>query len=410
MRILFLTDNFPPEVNAPATRTFEHCREWVKNGAEVTVITCAPNFPFGKTYENYKNRIYQTEIIDAIKVIRVWSYMAPNKGFMLRTLDFISFSITSFLAGLFVKTDVVMATSPQFFTALSGRALSFFKRKPYVLEIRDLWPEQILVTTNMKRNWLIKYFEWEARKCYRRADLIVTVTNSYVEKITIKGINKDKFVVVKNGVDRNAFKPTKKNMHLIQKYDLHNKFIVGYIGTHGLSQNIPFIIDCIHEFNQNHQDSRIEVHFLFVGEGAEKEKVKQKSDLLDIFNITFIDQIKKEEMTDYLSLLDVSIVPLKKSELFLSVIPSKIFELSAMNIPILLGVDGEARALLEKYGNGIFYKPEDKESFLRQLTTLVSNDSKSLDQYKNGGNKLALDYDRQKMAMKLLDSIKNVVK
>ncbi len=156
MRILFLTDNFPPEVNAPATRTYEHCREWVKNGAEVTVLTCAPNFPFGKTYENYKNKIYQTEIIDAIKVIRVWSYMAPNKGFMLRTLDFISFSFTSFLFGLFVKTDVVMATSPQFFTALSGRSLSYFKRKPYVLEIRDLWPAQILVTTNMKRNMLIK--------------------------------------------------------------------------------------------------------------------------------------------------------------------------------------------------------------------------------------------------------------
>src|SRR5690606_18099874 len=127
MRILFLTDNFPPEVNAPASRTFEHSREWVKNGVEVTVITCAPNFPYGKTYENYKNKIYQSEVIEGIKVIRVWSFMAPNKGFILRTLDFISFSITAFFAGLFIKTDVVMATSPQFFTALSGRALAFFK-------------------------------------------------------------------------------------------------------------------------------------------------------------------------------------------------------------------------------------------------------------------------------------------
>jgi glycosyltransferase involved in cell wall biosynthesis len=336
--------------------------------------------------------------------------MAPNKGFMLRTLDFISFSFTSFLFGLFVNTDVVMATSPQFFTALSGRALSFFKLKPYVLEIRDLWPEQILASTNMKRNLLIKYFEWEERKCYRRADLIVTVTNSYVGKITRKGINRDKLVVIKNGVDRNAFKPTKKSKFLLQKYNLHNKFIVGYIGTHGLSQNIPFIIDCIHEFNQKRQESSIQVHFLFVGEGAEKEKIKQKSQELNIFNITFIDQIKKEKMTDYLSLLDVSIVPLRKSELFLSVIPSKIFELSAMNIPILLGVDGEARALMEQYGNGIFYYPEDKESFLGQLNKLVRNDSKSLDQYKEGGKNLALAYDRQKMALKLLSNIKKLLK
>lgn len=409
MRILFLTDNFPPEVNAPATRTYEHCREWVKNGAEVTVITCAPNFPFGKTYENYKNKLYQTEIIDDIKVIRVWSFMAPNKGFILRTLDFISFSVMSFLAGLFVNTDVVIATSPQFFTALSGRTLSFFKLKPYVLEIRDLWPEQILASTDMQRNLLIKYFEWEERKCYRRADLIVTVTNSYVEKIASKGMYGDKFVVVKNGVDRTIFKPTNKNKNLLQKYCLHNKFIVGYIGTHGLSQNLPFIIDCIDDFNQSHQELRLPVHFLFVGEGAEKEKTMQKAKELNIHNITFVDQIEKKKMPDYLSLLDISLVPLRKSELFLSVIPSKIFELSAMNIPILLGVDGEARALVEQYGNGVFYTPEDKGSFLGQLYKMISNDSELLNRSKEGCKNLTLEYDRQKMAMKLFWSIKKLL-
>ena len=131
MKILFLTDNFPPEVNAPATRTYEHCREWVKQGAEVTVITCAPNFPQGKVYDGYKNKLYQTEMVDGIKVIRVWSYIVANKGFIKRTLDFISFSVTAFLAGLFVKTDLIIATSPQFFTALAGRVLSRWKRRPY---------------------------------------------------------------------------------------------------------------------------------------------------------------------------------------------------------------------------------------------------------------------------------------
>ena len=203
--------------------------------------------------------------------------------------------------------------------------------------------------------------------------------------------------------------PTKKNKYLLRKYDLQNKFIVGYIGTHGISQNIPFIIDCIAEFNNNHQEFNVPVHFLFVGEGAEKEKIKLKSEELNIVNITFIDQIKKEEMTDYLSLLDVSIVPLRKSELFLSVIPSKIFELSAMNIPILLGVDGEARALVEQYGNGIFYKPDDDESFLRQLNSLISNNTKSLDPYKDGGNNLAMDHDRQKLALRLLSIIKQLL-
>ena len=119
MKILFLTDNFPPEVNAPASRTYDHVREWHKAGHEVTVITCAPNFPKGRVYEGYKNKLYQTEWMEGIKVVRVWSYIAANKGFLKRTLDYISYSVTSFLAGLFQKTDIIIATSPQFFTALS---------------------------------------------------------------------------------------------------------------------------------------------------------------------------------------------------------------------------------------------------------------------------------------------------
>ncbi len=408
MRLLFLTDNFPPEVNAPASRTYEHCREWVKKGAEVVVITCAPNFPFGKTYANYKNKRYQTEVISGIKVIRVWSFMAPNKGFFLRTLDFMSFAFSSFWAGLFLKTDVVIATSPQFFTALSGRILSSIKRKPFVLEIRDLWPEQILVNTGMKRNALIKYFEWEAKKCYKKADLIVVVTDSYVKKIEDKGIDSNKIVVVKNGVDRSVFSPKPKNTHLEEEFDLQGKFVVGYIGTIGLSQNIPFIVDCISAFNKLPESANFKVHFLFVGEGAEKETAIRKSKEHQLKNVTFIGQVKKEEMPEYLSLIDISLVPLRKSNLFLSVIPSKLFELGAMEIPVLLGVEGEAKKLIERFHSGTSYLPEDKESFLKQLLKMVENEQQ-LDDFKKGGRLLAKEYDRQKLALLLFQNIEPIV-
>ena len=138
MKILFLTDNFPPEVNAPATRTFEHCTEWVKQGAEVTVITCFPNFPKGKIYEGYKNKLYQKESINGITVIRVWSFMAANKGVIKRLLDFNSYAIMSFFVGIFCRTDLIIGTSPQFFTAISAFFLSLFKRKPWVMEVRDI--------------------------------------------------------------------------------------------------------------------------------------------------------------------------------------------------------------------------------------------------------------------------------
>ena len=128
MKILFITDNFPPEVNAPATRTFEHCQEWVKAGASVTVITSFPNFPQGKIYPGYKHKLKQIEILEGIRVIRVWTFMAANEGSFKRLIDFWSFMITSFLVGLFEKTDLIIATSPQFFTSLSGHFLSIIKK------------------------------------------------------------------------------------------------------------------------------------------------------------------------------------------------------------------------------------------------------------------------------------------
>lgn len=407
MKILFLTDNFPPEVNAPATRTYEHCREWVKQGVDVKIITCVPNFPFGKTYEGYRNKFFQKEDIDGIEVLRVWSFMAPNKGFILRTLDFMSFSIMSFFVGLFQSTDIIMATSPQFFTALSGRALSIIKRKKYVLEIRDLWPEQILASTNIKRNFLIKYFEWIELKCYKRANLIVTVTDTFVQKIRNRGIKKEKFVVIKNGVDNRFFKPLGKNVNLIEKYNLKGKLVVGYIGTHGLSQNLLFVIESINEFNKLNYPE--ETHFLFVGEGAEKQLIIEKAQQLKIDNITFVGQVAKARMPEYLSLLDISIVPLKKSDLYLSVLPSKIFEHAAMNIPILLGVDGEARKLIEQYKCGLYYAPEDKESFIKQLTKLIKGKEKLVPELKKGSKNLADDFSREVLAERLLNNIKTLI-
>ncbi|HRP54117.1 MAG TPA: glycosyltransferase family 4 protein, partial [Fluviicola sp.] len=189
MRILFLTDNFPPEVNAPANRTYEHCKEWVKAGVEVTVITCVPNFPKGQVYPGYKNKWKQEEMIDGIRVIRVWSYITANEGFIKRVLDYISYSITAFLAGLWIKTDVIVATSPQFFTALSGRWLGFFKRKPWIMEVRDIWPESIVAVGAMKKGAAIRFFEWLEKRMYKSATQIVVVTDAFKKNIVEKGID-----------------------------------------------------------------------------------------------------------------------------------------------------------------------------------------------------------------------------
>jgi len=202
MKILFLTDNFPPEVNAPATRTFEHCTEWVKLGAEVTVITCFPNFPQGKIYEGYKNKLYQKEIINGITVIRVWSFMAANKGVIKRLLDFNSYAIMAFIVGLFCKTDLIIGTSPQFFTAISARFLSLFKRKPWVMEVRDIYPEALSAVGLMDKNSVFyKFIEFLEIYLYQSANHIVVVTNSFKRELINKDIFESKISVCTNGVN-----------------------------------------------------------------------------------------------------------------------------------------------------------------------------------------------------------------
>lgn len=397
MHILFLSDNFPPEVNAPASRTFEHCREWVKMGHEITVITCAPNFPEGKVYEGYRNHFWQEEEMAGITVIRVWTYIVPNKGFFKRTLDYISFSVTGFLAGLFVKTDLIIATSPQFFCALAGRTLSFFKRRPWVMEVRDLWPESIKTVGLVQHdNLFIRYFEWQERRCYRSAKKIVVVTDSFKRRLVEKGINPEKVFVVKNGVNKDLFTPMPKDQELINELGLSNKKIVGYIGTHGLAHNLSFILRCAKEM-----EGRDDIHFLLIGSGAAKDDLLKLKDELGCSNVTMLNPVAKDQVNRYISILDAALINLRKSTLFTTVIPSKIFENAGMGIPILMGVEGEAQEIIESYGAGVCFEPENMTDFQLKLNKLLQPETYS--KCKQGCLRLAADFDRKALAKRMID-------
>lgn len=402
MKILFLSDNFPPEVNAPATRTYEHCLEWVRRGAEVTVITCFPNFPQGKVYKGYKNKLYQVEHIGGIRVVRVWTYIVPNKGFIKRVLDYISFSVSAFLAGLFLKFDVIVATSPQFFTALCGRTLHFWKRRPWIMEVRDLWPESVKTVGAMKDSIFIRYFEWEEMRCYRSARRIVVVTDSFKSKLTTRGVRPDKIEVVKNGVDKDLFSPQPKDKALLSQLGLEGKTIIGYIGTHGMAHKLDFILRCAKKIENNPK-----CHFLFIGGGAEKERLVKLKEQLGCTNVTMLDPVPKTEVRKYISILDICLINLKKSPLFTSVIPSKIFENAAMGKPILMGVEGEAKDIVESYGAGLCFEPENETDFIKKLHELLQPDT-----YQKccaGCLNLATHFNRKVLADKMLNVIKQVI-
>ncbi|HML84539.1 MAG TPA: glycosyltransferase family 4 protein [Bacteroidales bacterium] len=400
MKILFITDNFPPEVNAPATRTFEHCREWVIQGLDVTIITCFPNFPQGKLYSGYKSKLYQKENIDGIKVIRVWSYITANEGFLKRTLDYFSFALMATLIGLFIKTDKIVATSPQFFAAAAGRWLSFLKRKQWIMEVRDLWPESIKNVDAMNSGLGLRFLEWWEYRLYKTASKIVVVTDAFKTFIINRGIGREKIFVVKNGANMDLYRPAPKNEALLMKLNLQNKFIISYIGTHGLAHKLDFILTTASHINNP------DFHFLFIGAGAEKSKLIKLKDELGLTNVTMLDPIKKDEVPDYIGLSNVSLIPLKKSVLFHTVIPSKIFETSAMQIPILLGVEGESKAIIEKYQAGLCFEPENENDFIEKLNLLYTEK----DLYticKVGCARLATDFDRKVLAKKMLSVITN---
>jgi glycosyltransferase involved in cell wall biosynthesis len=400
MKILFLTDNFPPEVNAPANRTFEHCVEWVNQGMDVTVITCFPNFPQGKVYEGYKNKLLKTEIIEGIRVIRVWTFITANEGFIKRTCDYISFSIISFLVGLFIKTDRIIATSPQFFTALSGRWLSFFKRRPWIFEVRDLWPESIVAVGAMERNFIIRLFEKLELRLYKNANKIIVVTDSFKNKIIEKGISSSKIFVHKNGANLNLYKPIEKNIKLENELHLVGKKVFAYIGTHGMAHGLDFILNSIKKIQKTHP----EIHFLFIGDGAEKNNLLKQKEELKLSNVTMLSSVSKQEVVEYLSLMDYALVNLRKNDTFLHVIPSKIFEAAAMKKPILLGLEGETKKIIQQFNAGICFEPENEQDFLEKIEEII--DVSIQKDLKLGCEKLAIDFDRKLIARNMLEDLK----
>lgn len=401
MKILFLTDNFPPESNAPANRTYEHALEWINKGAEVTVITCVPNFPEGKVYKGYKNKLYQRDELDGIKVIRVWSYMSQNSGILKRTLDYISFGVMAFFASLFFKTDVIIATTPQFFTAVFGYLAAFFKRKPWIMEVRDLWPESIKAVEAISRPRVINFLEKVELFLYRKATRIVVVTNAFKENIAARGISKAKINVVKNGVVLHNYKVQSKSEKLLKELNLQGKYVVGYMGTHGMAHKLDFILDAAKSVTDP------DIHFLFVGNGAMKEQLLKQKEALNLTNVTMLPSVKKEQVKEYISITDVALVTLRKNETFKTVIPSKIFENAAMGKPILLGLEGECMELIKKYNAGLCFEPEVEADFLRQLSALKNSKKTYLD-CRTGALKLAHKFNRHVFAENMLAIIQKV--
>ncbi|CAA0120730.1 Alpha-D-kanosaminyltransferase [BD1-7 clade bacterium] len=407
MHILFLTDNFPPEGNAPATRTYEHAREWVKSGHRVTVITGAPNFPEGKVFEGYSNAWYSKHDLDGIEVRRVKTYISANEGFVRRILDYMSFMIMAIFAGLFVRrVDVIVATSPQFFTAVAGCLLSGLKRKPWIFELRDIWPASITAVGAMSdESPVIKLLVRIEKWLYRKADRIVAVTHTFKRELVERGISGDKIDVVLNGVDLSKYQPMEKDPELEGIYDLHGKFVVAYVGTHGMAHALGTIVNAAERLKA-HED----IVFVFAGGGAGADDVKRLVDEKKLTNVRVLGRQDKSLMNRLWSLCDVSLVHLRDTPLFSSVIPSKIFESMGMGLPMIIGVpEGEATAIVRDDHCGLVIPPEDEVAMVEAIEKIYSDPVLCASLQENA-IKAANKYDRTRLAHDFLRSAEDVLR
>jgi glycosyltransferase involved in cell wall biosynthesis len=372
MKILFLSENFPPETNAAATRVFERAVYWAKWGHAVTVITSAPNFPHGKLFEGYQNRWLQTEDMAGIRVVRVKTYISANRGVVRRSLDFLSFFVTGTLAGLVQeRPDVVAATSPQFFAAVAGWCVGAVRRIPFIFELGDLWPTSISAVGALKKGMALGLMERLELFLYRRSAKVAALTHAFKRNLIGRGIEEAKVAVVLNGVDLPRYAPRPRDAALADEWGLTGKFVVGYFGTHGMAHGLINVLDAAERL----RDSG-DIRFLFAGAGAERDMLMQAAEARSLGNVIFMPAQAKETMPAVWSLCDVALVHLRDQPAFAEVIPSKIFEAMAMGLPILLAAPkGEAAEIVEGHGAGRWVSPEAPEALADSVRALARDDT-----------------------------------
>ncbi|MBS2027853.1 MAG: glycosyltransferase family 4 protein [Deltaproteobacteria bacterium] len=394
MKILYLSQYFPPEMGAPAARVHEFSRAWAELGHDVTVLTGFPNHPTGIIPPEYRGELVRREVVDGIKVVRAPIYAAANKGKVRRALNYFSFGASAASIGplLVERPDVLVATSPQFLAAVAGYWLSKLKRVPWVFEVRDLWPRSIVEVGAMTAdNPVIKGLEQAERFLYRHADHIVAVTHSFVDEIAAHGIDRSRISVVTNGVDTELFQPRPRDAARKQ-LGLGEEFLATYIGTHGMAHGLGTVLDAAALLRDK------PVQFLLVGEGAEKANLKARAQKEGLRNVTFWDQIPRDQVAQVIAATDLCLVLLRDLPLFRTVIPSKIFEYLGAARPILTTVDGESRKILDASRAGIFSPPENAEALARNISELAAQPDRLTQMGKLGREFVVAHYSRTALA------------
>jgi len=375
----------------------------------VTVVTCVPNCPDGVVYPGYKSTFRrQTEFIEGVRVVRVWTYLAENAGTVRRTVDYVSYMLSAVLASIRLpRPDVVVATSPQFFCGWAGVLVSWLKRAPFVLEIRDVWPEGIQAAGGLEgRRFLLGLVGWLARRMYRSADHVVTVGEGYREKILQQADMGDRISVITNGVDLKRFVPCEPDQTFLREWGLQDKFVCSYIGTIGMAHRLELVLEAARLLKAK---GRGDIRFVLVGGGASRKRLENQArqEALDDL-VVFTGLQPKRRIPTILASSDACLIHLRKCELYTKVIPSKIFEAMAMERPIIMGVTGGAREIVMRAGAGLPMEPESAESLVEAVQGLADHRELGRQYGRAARSFVALHYNRDILAGKMLRLLEQV--
>ncbi len=368
MRILFLSHYFPPEVNAPANRTFEHCREWAAAGHEVHVVTGVPSHPAGEPFPGHKRGWYRREQIGGVHVHRVWTHLAPNRGVFRRTVNYLSFVPTSvFRVWRLGRFDVIISTSPQFFCAVAGRFAAALRRTPWIFELRDLWPESIHAVGAIRPSLALRILERIELGLYAHASAVVCVTRSFMANLERRGVDARKLRYVPNGIAPAFWAAGSRESGRARLGLAPNEIAVTYTGTIGMAHGLGTVLQAARLL----ETPLPHVRFFVVGDGAERAGLKQRAAESRQLNIEFTGLLPRQHIADILAASDITLVTLKPAETFKSVLPSKMFEAMAAGKPIVLAVEGEARQVLEQAQAGLAVAPGDAVALARAVAKLA---------------------------------------
>jgi glycosyltransferase involved in cell wall biosynthesis len=364
MNILLVHQMFYVPSDPGGTRHYEFGRHLEKVGHKFTVVTSDITY-FSGSAKVARRRLVNEEQVDGLRVLRAYTYASLHKSFRWRVVSFLSFMLTSIWAGLRAgPVDLVIGTTPPIFQAISAWAIAFLRRRPFLLEVRDLWPEFAIEMGVLKHPLLISLSRWLERFLYRRAVHILVNSPAYRDYMIRKGIAPEKVTVICNGVDPEMFRPDARGERFRQEWNLDKQFVVTYAGALGLANDIPTILRAA-----NRLRNFANIRFLLVGDGKERPNLEEEARSLALSNVIFTGPRPKTEMGAILAASDVCLATLMNIPLFATTYPNKVFDYMAAGRPTILAIDGVIREVVEKGEGGIFVSPGDDAA----LATAIEN-------------------------------------